>query len=216
MMNVKMNRRPPPSRARAVLVPMLLVLLSRPEIVAAHPTAPQVDVLHSIRRVRRTTGPNERTAAAEHLRDIVLATRAGEIDDRSFSGRTSGFHSSRTRPKGRSSVSLSIAITKLKSSLVTISGFLRKIESSERAASMTPIRLLSTDRAMRCARSRSSDSFSISVLSPFREYQFGCDFAASAVLYSWFWMYGRPPGSYHFDNTSPQVLIDSLFPSIRR
>src|SRR5580658_9911132 len=80
-MNVKMNRRPPPSRARAVLVPMLLVLLSRPEIVTAHPTAPQVDVLHSIRRVRRTTGPNERTAAAEHLRDIVLATRAGEIDD---------------------------------------------------------------------------------------------------------------------------------------
>jgi hypothetical protein len=56
---------------------------------------------------------------------------------------------------------------------VATSGHLRNIESSAWAASITPICLFGTDRAMRCARSRSWVSFSISVLSPFREQQFG-------------------------------------------
>jgi len=62
---------------------MLLVLSWVPKMAAVAP-AHQIDVVHAIRRVRVISGPNEKTAAAEHLRDIVLTTRASDIDNQTI------------------------------------------------------------------------------------------------------------------------------------
>jgi hypothetical protein len=62
---------------------MLFVLSWVPKMAAVSP-AHQIDVVHAIRRVREISGPNEKTAAAEHLRDIVLTTRASDIDDQTI------------------------------------------------------------------------------------------------------------------------------------
>jgi hypothetical protein len=83
---------------------------------------------------------------------------------RSLLTRTPGSQCSRTWPSGRSSVSLSIARIRLKSSSDASSGDLRSSGSSVRAASMTPVCPPRTIWATRCMLSRSLVKLSIESL----------------------------------------------------
>jgi hypothetical protein len=69
---------------KAIAGSMLIGLTLVSGTCAAHAKTAQSDVLHAIREVRKTTGPNEKMDAAEHLRDVVLAADANDIDDQAI------------------------------------------------------------------------------------------------------------------------------------